>query len=127
MPSESQHVSRFESRWKAEWTEAVSLREKAETKARVMRSIANDHEAKEKLSKRLFDAKMRRLAAGDKLKRRKRLFGAARRTYEAIIEWNQVMHKCEWVRCRAAGAETDAAKAQIRVLELENRFLSHAS
>ena len=67
----------------------------------------------------MFDAKWKRLEAGDKLKRRKNLFGAARRSYEAIIERDQALLKREWYCRRAAEAERDAARAEMRVMELE--------
>ena len=86
--------------------------------ANKLRKLANEHEAKQKLAQRLHDAKQARLAAGDKLKRRKNTFGAARRGYEAIIELLEVKHQCEWYRCCAAEAETAAARAEIRLLEL---------
>ena len=44
-----------------------------------------EYKAKEKLAQRLCDAKERRLESGDKLKRRKKTFGAARRSYENLI------------------------------------------
>ena len=52
----------------------------AEMKADALREIATECEQKEKLAQRL-----RRLENGDKLKRRKTGFGAAKRSYEAII------------------------------------------
>ena len=84
-----------------------------------LRCIANEQGKQEKLAERLHDAKMRRLDAGDKLKRRKKTFRAARRTYEAIIALMQAQHKAEWHRCRAAEAERDAAQADLRLCELE--------
>ena len=62
---------------------------------------------------------MQRLDAGDKRGRRTNLFGAARRTYEAIIELNEAQLKCARYRCVAAEAETAAARAELRCSELE--------
>ena len=59
---------------------------------------------KEKLAKKIFDAKWKQLEAGDKLKRRKKTLGAAFRSYEAIIALSQAQHVCQWYRCRAAEA-----------------------
>ena len=61
---------------------------------------------------------MKRLDAGDKLKRRKNLFGAARRTYEAIIEYNEAQLKCAWFKRWAAEAETAELRAEMRLMEL---------
>ena len=62
---------------------------------------------------------MQRLDAGDKRGRRKNPFGAACRTYEAIIELMEAQLKCEMMRCKAAEAETAAARAEVRWGELE--------
>ena len=75
-------------------------------------------EPEEKLARRLHDAKMQRLDNGDKLKRRKSPFRAACRTYEAIIDLNEAQLKCAWTRCKAAEAERDAARAELRLDEL---------
>jgi hypothetical protein len=101
------------------WKAALAAFEEAGRQARNIRAIAKEHEAQEKLAQRLHDAKMRRLDAGDKLKRRKKTFGAARRTYEAIIELLQAQHKAAWYCSRAAEAERDAARAELRLIELE--------
>jgi hypothetical protein len=71
---------------------------------------------------------MRRLEAGDKRKRRKKTFGAAKRTYEAIIGLLQAQHRFEWYRCRAAEAETAEARAEICLRELrsDNCTRAHA-
>jgi hypothetical protein len=63
---------------------------------------------------------------GDKLKRRKKTFGAARRTYEAIIELKTVQYDALIARCAAAEAETDACKAELRVEQLENALVMPA-
>lgn len=101
------------------WRAALETFEKASEQAALVRRIATDHEKKEKLAERLYEAKMRRLEAGDKLGRRKKPFGAARRSYEALVELLQVQHKSVWMQCRAAEAERDAARAEMRVMELE--------
>ena len=101
------------------WKAALAAFEEAGRQARNIRAIAKEHEAQEKLAQRLHDAKMRRLDAGDKLKRRKKTFGAALRTYEAIIELLQAQHKAAWYCSRAAEAERDAARAELRLIELE--------
>ena len=101
-------------RWKA----ALEAFEKASEKAILARCLAHEHEKKEKLAMKIFDAKWKRLEAGDKLKRRKKTLGAARRSYEAIIALSQAQHVCQWYRCRAAEAERDAARAEMRVMEL---------
>ena len=101
------------------WKVAFDAFENASMAAIRLRCIANEQGKQEKLAERLHDAKMRQLDAGDKLKRRKKTFGAARRTYEAIIALLQTQHKAEWHRCRAAEAERDAAQADLRLCELE--------
>jgi len=79
----------------------------AEMKADALREIATE-----------YDAKMRRLDNGDKLKRRKTTFGASKRTYEAIIWLQHEQLACAKARCAAAEAERDAAKAEMRLNEL---------
>ena len=44
---------------------------------------------------------------------------AACRTYEAIIDLNMAQLECAWMRCKAAEAERDAARAEMRLSELE--------
>ena len=90
----------------------------AEIKAEALREIATERKAKEKLAQRLHDAKMRRLDNGDKLGRRKNTFGAAKRTYEAIIWLQHEQLACARAMCEAAEAERDAAKAELRLSEL---------
>jgi len=63
------------------WRKTLNIYEEALMKAMELRVFATMHEEKEKLAQRIFDAKMRRLDAGDKQKRRKRMFAAARKTY----------------------------------------------
>ena len=87
--------------------------------ATVMKSIAVDFKAKETLAQLIHDAKMRGLDAGDKLKHRKKRFGAARRTYEAIIDLQEAQLKAAWAKCEAAEAETARLRAEMRVKELE--------
>ena len=65
---------------------------------------------------------MRRLDNGDKLKRRKTLvvwytFGAAKRTYEAIIWLRHEQLVCARAKCTAAEAERDASKAELHLNE----------
>ena len=85
----------------------------------IQKRVLADHLAeKEKVAQRIYDAKMLRLENGDKRKR-KSSFGAARRTYEAIIALNEAQLKCAWMKCEAAEAERDAARAELRVTELE--------
>jgi hypothetical protein len=100
--------------------EATDVFVEAEAKAEALREIATEREQKEKLAHRLHDAKMRRLDNGDKLKRRKSNFGAAKRTYEAIIWLQHEQLACARARCEAAEAERDAAKAELRLEELAN-------
>ena len=102
-------------RWKA----AFAAWEEAEKKAMLLRAIATEENKRNKLAQRIYDAKMMRLDAGDKLKRRKNPFGAAIRSYEAVIELMQAEQKCVWYQCRAAEAERDAVRAEMRVMELE--------
>ena len=99
-------------------TAAMAAFEEAMKEAMALRAIATEQEAKEKLAERLYDAKMARLEAGDKRNRRKSTFRAAKRTYEAMIELLQAQHKCAWMRAAAAEAETAAAKAELRWVEL---------
>ena len=87
-------------------------------KALSLRRAAGIFEEKEKLAKRLFDAKMRRLDNGGKRKKRKSTFGAAQRGYEAIIALNEAQLKSAWCGRDAAEAERDAARAELRVSEL---------
>ena len=101
------------------WEAALAEWKDATVRALAMREIANREVVQRKNAQRLHDAKMKRLDAGDKRGRRKSSFGAARRTYEAIIELLQAEHKCESSKCRAAEAELTAAKAEIRLMELE--------
>ena len=113
-PQERVRTAAQEKRWQAAleaWQEAV-------TNAEVHRLLAQKHEQAQKVAKRLYDAKMKRLDAGDKLKRRKNLFGAARRTYEAIIEYNEAQLKCAWAKRSAAEAETAELRAEMRLMEL---------
>ena len=100
------------------WVAAKEAYEEAMLKAVVLREIATEQVQKQKLAERLFDAKMQRLHAGDKRQRRKRELGAAFRRYEALVELLQVQHKCEWTCCRAAEAETAAARTELRLMEL---------
>ena len=58
------------------------------------------------------------LINGDKLKRRKTGFGAAKRTCEAIIWLQHEQLMCAKARCDAAEAERDAAKAEVHLNEL---------
>ena len=83
-----------------------------------LREIASEHEQKQKLAERLYDAKNQRLDNGDKRKRRKNALGAAFRRYEALVELLQAQHKCEWMCRHAAEAETAAAQAELRLMEL---------
>ena len=94
--------------------------------AEALREIATGREAKEKLAQRVHDAKMRRLDNGDKLKRRKTGFGAAKRTYEAIIWLQHEQLLCAKAKCDAAEAERDAAKAELRLEELTNELYARA-
>ena len=87
-------------------------------KAMALREVATEHEQKQKLAERLFDAKSQRLDNGDKRKRRKNALGAAFRRYEALVELLQAQHKCEWMCRHAAEAETAAAQAELRLMEL---------
>ena len=103
------------------WDAAMERLVEAEAEAEVLRGIATEHEAKEKIAKRVHDVKMRRLDNGDKLGRRK-TWGAARRTYETIIDVLSVQWQCAEARCRAAEAERDAQKAEMRVNELANEL-----
>ena len=101
------------------WKAALAAWKEAELVAGRLRAIASVHQERLKLAQRIHDAKMKRLDAGDKLKRRKNAFGAARRTYEAIIELMQAQHTCVRYQCCAAEAERDAVRAEMRVMELE--------
>ena len=101
---------------------ATDIFVEAEGKAEALREIATEREQQEKLAQRLHDAKMRRLENGDKLKRRKTGFGAAKRTYEAIIWLQHEQLVCARARCAAAEAERDAAKAEMRLNELEDEL-----
>jgi hypothetical protein len=70
---------------------------------------------------------MRRLDNGDKLKRRKTLvvwytFGAAKRTYEAIIWLRHEQLVCARAKCTAAEAERDASKAELHLNELAEKL-----
>ena len=98
----------------------------AEIKADALRIIATECEQKEKLAERLHDAKIRRLENGDKLKRRKTGFGAAKRTYEAIIWLQYEKLACAQARCKAAEAERDAAKAEMHFGELADKLYARA-
>ena len=84
-----------------------------------LRMLANNEELQQKNAQRLYNYKIKRLDAGDKRDRRKSSFRAACRSYEAVIALLEAQHKCEWSKCRAAEAETAAANAKIRLLELE--------
>ena len=101
------------------WKAALQAFEEASMVAVRMRLLADEQGKQAKLAERLFAAKWKRLEAGDKLKRRKKLFGAARRSYEAIIDRDQALLKREWYGRRAAKAERDAARAEVRVMELQ--------
>ena len=90
----------------------------ASEKAIEKRVIADVFAEKEKLALRIFDAKWRRLENGDKRKR-KSIFGAARRSYEAIIVRDQAQYLCAVARCAAAEAERDAAMAELKLEQLE--------
>ena len=70
------------------WSAALAAFEESSLKAVKDRAIVPMFEKEQKLAQRIHDAKMKRLDNGDKLKRRKTGFGAAKRTYEAII-WLQ--------------------------------------
>ena len=94
----------------------------AYVKADALRQIATEYEKKEKLAQRLHDAKMRRLDNGDKLKRRKTGFGAAKRTYEAIIWLQHEQLVCARAKCVAAEAERDASKAELHLNELAEKL-----
>ena len=72
------------------------------------------------LNLNLVENTLKRLDNGDKLKRRKTGFGAAKRTYEAIIWLQHEQLACVRARCEAAEAERDAAKAELRLEELAN-------
>ena len=101
------------------WKAAFNAFEEASIKAIKTRVLADEQEKQAKLAQRIFDAKWKRLEAGDKLKRRKKTFGAARRSYEAIIALSQAQHKCAVYQCCAAEAERDAARAEVRLNKLE--------
>lgn len=102
-----------------QWKAALQAFEEKSHQALVLRSCCKKYEDAAKLAQRLFDAKMRRLEAGDKLKRRKKAVGAAKRTYEAIIALNEAQLKAAWSGREAAEAERDAAQAELRVMEFE--------
>ena len=103
-------------RWKA----AVDAWEKACVEAMAMREVATEAEAKLKLAERLADAKEQRLLAGDKRAgRRKDDFGAARRSYNLVIDRALAQLECEMKQRMAAERERDAARAEIRMMELE--------
>jgi hypothetical protein len=108
------------------WRKAIEEHAEKLFVAKHFKKRAKEKLEKAKLAKRLYDAKMRRLQAGDKLKRRKKTFGAARRTYEAIIDLQTVQYDALIARCAAAEAETDACKAQLRVEQLENALAMRA-
>ena len=114
-PQERVRTAAQEKRWQA----ALEAWKEAAMNAEVRRLLAQKYEQAEKVAKRLHDAKMNRLDAGDKLKRRKNLFGAARRTYEAIIEYMEAQLKCARAKRSAAEAETAEVRAEMRLLELE--------
>eukprot|EP00966_Prymnesium_polylepis_P289045 6676526-Prymnesium_polylepis.1 len=56
----------------------------------------------------------------------RRTFGAAWRTYEAIIELQTVQYDALITPCAAAEAETEAYKAELRVEQLENALVMRA-
>ena len=93
--------------------------EKADFEAQRLRLLATEELARKKNAERLYDYKMKRLEAGDKRSRRKSSIGAACRTYEAIIEVLEAKLLCESIGRRAAEAETAAARAEIRLWQLE--------
>ena len=100
------------------WKAALDAWEAASKTAIWKRAVANKFVQKEKLAVRIFDAKWRRLENGDKRKR-KSTFGAARRSYEAIIARNEAQYMCAVARCDAAEAERDAAMAEVKLAELQ--------
>jgi ribose 1,5-bisphosphokinase PhnN len=106
--------------------EATDVFVETEGKAEALRMIATGREAQEKLAQRLHDAKQKRLDNGDKLKRRKTGFGAAKRSYEAIIWLQHEQIACARARCEAAEAERDAAKAELRLEEIANELYARA-
>ena len=101
------------------WSAALAAFEESSLKAVKDRAIVPMFEKEQKLAQRIHDAKMRRLDNGDKRKKRKSQMRAACRTYEAIIELQNARLYCMMARCRAAESERDAARAEMRVIELE--------
>ena len=74
----------------------------AEVKADALRQIATEYEKNEKLAQRLhMTRRCGELDNGDKLKRRKTTFGAAKRTYEAIIWLQHEQLVCARAKCKA--------------------------
>ena len=94
--------------------QAMDVLLEAQQKAEVARSAARAFKNGEALAQRLFDAKMRRVEAGDRRNRRKVAFGASKRIYEAIIELCYAQLKCAWSARSAAEAETACARAELR-------------
>ena len=66
------------------WRKAIEEHAEKLFVAKHFKKRAKEKLEKAKLAKRLYDAKMRRLEAGDKLKRRKKTFGAARISPEDV-------------------------------------------
>ena len=113
-PSRALHLGK---RWQA----AMEAWVKASIEAEAMREVATEAEAKLKLAERLIDAKEQRLLAGDKRagRRKDHGFGAARRSYNLVIDRALAQLECEMKQRMAAERERDAARAEIRMMKLE--------
>jgi len=116
--SPAAHTERHEeARMSPKFRKACEEYQEAQLRAESARQVSKEWMDKLALAQRLHDAKMRRLDAGDKLKRRKKPIAALRRGYEAMLELMSVRWQCEVSKRICAEKETAAAKAELRMVE----------